>query len=53
MMVVERSFHQYVFHAGGVGLADRGAGVDLDFEVQAVVSSAGRHSGAAARPGSR
>jgi len=33
----ECGFHQYVFDAGGIGLADRGAGVDLDFEVQAVV----------------
>ena len=33
----QRGFHQDVFDAGSVGLADRGAGVDLDFEVQAVV----------------
>lgn len=30
-------FHQDVFHAGGVGAANRGVGIDLDFEVQAVV----------------
>ena len=33
----QRGFHQHVFDAGSVGLADRGAGVDLDFEVQAIV----------------
>ncbi|MNQ53152.1 hypothetical protein D3C85_671850 [compost metagenome] len=42
-------FHQDVFDAGRVGLADRGAGVDLDFEMQAVVfqQDRGRCSGIA------
>ncbi|MNZ44858.1 hypothetical protein D3C78_624960 [compost metagenome] len=33
----QRRFHQDVFDTGGVGAADRGAGIDLDFEVQAIV----------------
>src|SRR5690606_35277276 len=33
----QRGFHQHVFDAGSVGLADRAARVDLNFEVQAVV----------------
>ena len=33
----EGGFHQHVLHACGIGLADRAARVDLDFEVQAVV----------------
>ncbi|MNF49209.1 hypothetical protein D3C84_304740 [compost metagenome] len=30
-------FHQHILDAGRVCLADRGAGIDLDFEVQAIV----------------
>src|SRR5690606_35435364 len=33
----QRSFHQHVFHACGVGAADGAGGIDLDLEVQAVV----------------
>src|SRR3546814_16745409 len=33
----QRRFHQDVFHAGRVGLADRAGRVDLDLEVNAVV----------------
>ncbi|MNH97428.1 hypothetical protein D3C73_501280 [compost metagenome] len=33
----QRRFHQDVFDAGRVGLANRGSGVDLDFEMQTVV----------------
>ena len=30
-------FHQHVFDAGGIGLADRAGRVDLDFKMQAVM----------------
>ncbi len=33
----QRGFHQHVFDAGGVGLADRAVGVDLNLEMQAVM----------------
>ena len=33
----QRRFHQHVFDAGSVGLADVAGRIDLDFEVQAVV----------------
>lgn len=33
----QRSFHENVFHARRIGLTDRAGGVDLQFEVQAVV----------------
>ena len=33
----QRGFHQHVFDPGGIGAADRATGVDLDFEMQAVL----------------